>query len=150
MFGLLFLREFGLGVGWFLGSPAQLSPPWRRTLALLGSLIVASYNSQGYGEGIQTHLYTGTTDCYPWFSLDTFGMDCRHNTTSNSFSVVSLLFQYLFVSPPPLSLIDSIPVTRQRLSKQVPAATKTHATIAELLNASFSARSASYKRRVCI
>jgi hypothetical protein len=59
-------------------------------------------------------------------------------TAYNSFSVVNLLSQCLFVSFPPLSLINNSQVTRQRLGKHVPAATTTHTTITELLNASFS------------
>jgi hypothetical protein len=38
-------------------------------------------------------------------------------------------------------------VARQRLGKNVTAATNTHATIEELLNASFSMRSMSYQRK---
>jgi hypothetical protein len=37
-------------------------------------------------------------------------------------------------------------IARQRLGKHVPAATNTHATIEEMLNASFSMRSVSYQR----
>jgi hypothetical protein len=39
-------------------------------------------------------------------------------------------------------------VARQRLGKNVTAATNTHATIEELLDASFSMRSVSYGRKV--
>jgi hypothetical protein len=39
-------------------------------------------------------------------------------------------------------------VARQRLGKNVIAATNTHATIEELLEASFSVRSVSYQRKV--
>jgi hypothetical protein len=39
-------------------------------------------------------------------------------------------------------------VARQRLGKNVTAATSTHATIEELLDASFSMRSVSYQRKV--
>jgi hypothetical protein len=40
-------------------------------------------------------------------------------------------------------------VAKQRLGKHVPAATNTHSTREELLDASFSVRSMSYQRRVC-
>jgi hypothetical protein len=41
-------------------------------------------------------------------------------------------------------------VTRQQLGKHVPATTNTHATIEQLLGASFSVRSVSYQGSVCL
>jgi hypothetical protein len=42
----------------------------------LGSLFVASYDSQGYGGGIRTRLFSH------WSSLYSFGMDHKENTAS--------------------------------------------------------------------
>jgi hypothetical protein len=53
-----------------------------------------------------------------------------------------------FVNPSHQSVCVSPTVARQRLGKNVTAATNTHATIEELLDASFSMQSVSYQRKV--
>jgi hypothetical protein len=61
------------------GSPgntvAQLNPK------ALGSLFMASYYSQGYGEGIRTRFHTGSLSQY------CLGTVCIGSTAPNSFSV---------------------------------------------------------------
>jgi hypothetical protein len=57
-----------------------------------------------------------------------------------------------FINPShsPVSICVSPIVARQRLGKDVTAATNTHATIEEMLDASFSTRSVSYQRKYVI
>jgi hypothetical protein len=61
---------------------------------------------------------------------------------------ISTLYLYF----PPVSLCvcmcNPLIVVRQRLGKNVPAATNTHATREELLDASFSMRSVSYQMKI--
>jgi hypothetical protein len=63
---------------------AQLHP------LALGSLFVASYDSQGYGGGIVTRLYPGwTLVSGNWSPLYSVSTDRRENTAFNSSSVVA-------------------------------------------------------------
>jgi hypothetical protein len=60
---------------------AQLYP-WA-----LGSFLVASYDSQSYGGGILTRLYTNTKLNLDSFCLKHLGTDRTENTVSNISSV---------------------------------------------------------------
>jgi hypothetical protein len=53
----------------------------------LGSLFVASYDSQGYGGGIPTHLHAREPLTSRWPSLHSLGTDRIENTISNNSSL---------------------------------------------------------------
>jgi hypothetical protein len=61
------------------------------------SFFVASYDSQGHGEGIWFRIHTGFFYCslyYKWFSVCSLGTDRVENTTFNSF----LLWRHMYVA----------------------------------------------------
>jgi hypothetical protein len=106
----------------------------RLTPQTLGFLFVTSYNSQGYMQDTFANHSTGMP------ALHILELYCRDNTASHSSSSVSLL------SLCACMCTSSITV-RQQLGKYVPMATNTHATMEELLEASFSMSSMLYQMK---
>jgi hypothetical protein len=91
----LWLEDGSAVYNWCWPSPAQsFSGPSLVGLATIfyclrfrTSLYVASYNSQGYCEGIQPRLHRGSVS--RWFSLCRLVSDRIENTASNSSSIVA-------------------------------------------------------------
>jgi hypothetical protein len=57
----------------------------------LGSLFVASYDSQGYSGVIRIRLHVGMLQQLPELSLYNLGMEPPENTISNSSSIVAFI-----------------------------------------------------------
>jgi hypothetical protein len=57
----------------------------------LGSLLVASYDSQGYGGGIRNRLHAGRSRNDSWSLSHSLGTDSSENNSSHNSCIVALL-----------------------------------------------------------